>query len=199
MPRLLCVISSFRRLPILGLCFLMIAPGTLAAELDIMVSEQDRRAKAVPVCAQLAEAPSPAASSAASPLSSDTQYQKALCLKFGLGLAQQPAAAVSLLREASLQGHREAQLALADTLQQGNGAEEREALHWYERAATAGDSRAMSRASRLSQRLKEKGVAVDAVPNSGFLNPEDQENMPAGYHCHRYGLGRQYCHGGVFH
>lgn len=167
----------------------------MAAELDIMVSEQDRRSKAVPVCAQLVDDPNPASS----PASSNEQYQKALCLKFGLGLAQQPAAAVSLLREAALQGHREAQLALADTLQQGSGAEEREALHWYERAATAGDSRAMSRAARLSQRLKEKGVAVDMAPKPSFSNPEDQENMPPGYHCHRYGLGRQYCHGGVFH
>ena len=183
----------------MGLCFLMIAPGTMAAELDIMVSEQDRRSKAEPVCAQLAEAPSPVASPASTPASSDAQYQKALCLKFGLGLAQQPAAAVTLLREAALQGHQEAQLALADTLQLGNGAEEREALHWYERAATAGDSRAMSRAARLSQRLKEKGVAVDMAPKSSFSNPEDQENMPPGYHCHRYGLGRPYCHGGVFH
>ena len=199
MPLLLCAISSFRRLPILGLCILIIAPGTIAAELDIMVSEQDRRAKAVPVCAQLADAPTHAPTPASSPVSSDAQYQKALCLKFGLGLAQQTTAAVSLLREAALQGHGEAQLALADTLQQGNGAEEREALHWYERAASAGDSRAMSRAARLSQRLKEKGVAVDMAPNSGFSNPEDQENMPPGYHCHRYGLGRQYCHGGVFH
>lgn len=197
---LLRAVVPLYKVSLWGLCFMVLAPSANAADLDIALNEQDRRSKAVPVCAQLAEAPSPTASSAASPASNNAQYQKAMCLKFGLGLAQQTAAAVSLLREVALQGHTEAQLALADTLQQGNGAEEREALHWYERAASAGDSRAMSRAARLSQRLKEKGVAVDVVPNSSFFSdPEDQENMPAGYHCHRYGLGRQYCHGGVFH
>jgi TPR repeat protein len=197
--RLLRVVVRLYKVSLWGLCFMVLAPSANAADLDIALNEQDRRSKAVPVCALSADALSPAASSASGPASSDAQYQKAMCLKFGLGLAQQTAAAVSLLREAALQDHREAQLALADTLQQGNGAEEREALHWYERAATAGDSRAMSRAARLSQRLKDKGVAVDAVPNSSFSNPEDLGNMPPGYHCHRYGMGRQYCHGGVFH
>lgn len=193
---LLRAVVPLYKVSLWGLCFMVLAPSANAADLDIALNEQDRRSKAVPVCAQLAEAPSPTASSAASPASNNAQYQKAMCLKFGLGVAQQTAAAVSLLREVALQGHTEAQLALADTLQQGNGAEEREALHWYERAATAGDSRAMSRAARLSQRLKEKGAAVDVAPNPGYFNSEDIGNMPRGYHCHRYGAGRQYCHGG---
>ncbi len=111
---LLRAVVRLYKVSLWGLCFTVLAPSANAADLDIVLNEQDRRSKAVPVCAQLAEAPSPtaspAASSAASPSSNNAQYQKAMCLKFGLGLAQQTAAAVSLLREVALQGHTEAQL-----------------------------------------------------------------------------------------
>ena len=167
-----------------------IATFANAAELDIAVSERDRKTYVAPLCARLVQL--------STALTNDEKYLRALCLKFGIDTAPQTATALVLLREAAVQGHAEAQLALADTLQLGNGAEQREALHWYERAGAAGDSRAMSRAARLSLRVKAPVAAVENAPDPYWPTPEDQDNLPKGYHCHRYPNGQQMCHGGMF-
>lgn len=167
-----------------------IATFANAAELDIAVSERDRRTNVAPLCARLVQL--------STVLTNDEKYHKALCLKFGIDTPPQTAAALVLLRDAAVQAHAEAQLALADTLQLGNGAEQREALHWYERGAAAGDNRAASRAARLSQRVKAPVSAVESAADPYGSTPEEQENLPKGYHCHRYPNGQQMCHGGMF-
>jgi hypothetical protein len=169
---------------------LSMASHASAADLDIVVSEQDRKSNVTPLCAGLVKL--------TTALSREEKYHKALCLKFGIDTPLQTAAAVDLLREAALQGSIEAQLALADTLQQGDASEQREALHWYERAGESGDSRAVSRAARLSLRLKIQADTVDTSPNPYSSDDEDRANLPKGYHCHRYGRGQQVCHGGMF-
>lgn len=182
--------STFRKL-VLALCLvLVIAPFAGAVELDIVFSEQERASQVTPLCVPLLKP--------AMVLNSDEKYHKALCLKFGITVAPDIAAAVDLLRELAVQGHGQAQLALADALQQGNGAEQREALHWYERSAATGDSRAVSRAARLAQRLKAQADAVESAPDPFAPGFEDPVNLPPGYHCHRYGRGQQVCHGGTF-
>ena len=184
--------SIFRfRKSTLALCaFLSIAFASKAAELDIVVNEQARRAHVTPLCARLVKL--------SNVVTRDDKYHKALCLKFGIGIAEQAANAVDLLRDAAVQGHGEAQLALADALAQGSGAEQREALHWYERGANAGDSRAASRAARLSPRLKAQADAVERAPEPEFPGSEDSTNLPKGYHCHFYGVGQRVCHGSMF-
>jgi TPR repeat protein len=114
---------------------LAFAPFATAVDLDIVLSEKERAAHVTPHCVRLFK------SSAG--LSADEKFNKALCLKFGIDAPPGEALAVGLLRELAVQGHGQAQLALADTLQQGSGAEHSEALRWYERSAAAGDSRAM--------------------------------------------------------
>lgn len=160
------------------------------AELDVLINEENRKSSVEPQCSRLVLP--------ATVLTQDEKYQMALCLKFGMAIAQQMTSALNLLRELALQGHVEAQLALADSLVQGNGAEQREALHWYERCAALGDSRAALRAARLSQRLKAQGDAVEPASSRAWPDFDEPAELPAGYHCHRYGRGQQFCHGGLF-
>lgn len=180
----------FRKLTIALCLVLVIAPSARAVEPDIVFSEQERASQVTPLCVGLFK-PTVV-------LSFEQKYHKALCLKFGISVPLHMAAAVDLLRELAVQGHGPAQLALADTLQQGNGVEQREALHWYERGSATGDSRAMSRATRLSQRLKAQANPVEPAQYPFAEGFDDPENLPPGYHCHRYGTGQQFCHGGRF-
>ena len=113
--------------------------------------------------------------------------------------------ALALLRQAAGNGWVEAQLALADTLQQSNDADQREAMRWYVTAAAAGDVRASGRLARLTQRrnaleaAKAEAKAEAAAAPQG-LDPlqsdgaEDLPFKPQGYHCHISGFGKKFCH-----
>lgn len=182
-------LTSTRPTLILKICALsMLASSAFAQDPDIEISERTRASEVRLHCKRLLLR--------SSKLTLDQQYHKALCLKFGISTEAQVDMAEKLLRDLAAQQHAPAQLALADTLQSGSIAEQREALHWYERGAAAGDSRAMARAARLSARLQSKAEVAETVQDSftdGFNDPADS---PPGYHCHRSFKGPPLCHGG---
>jgi TPR repeat protein len=90
----------------------------------------------------------------------DAQYNLGVCLRRGLGVAQDDAEAERLYRAAALQGHRSAQLALGSLIEQHatSEADLTEAARWYRLAADAGHPSAMA---SLAQ-LYEGGRGVDA-------------------------------------
>jgi TPR repeat protein len=117
----------------------------------------------------------------------------------GVAMAVEPDRAV--LRAAAAQGDIEAQIALADALQQGGTAEQTQALAWYARAADAGDSRARLRHLLLSRRLQASQPAppVNTAPDNGSIvldAADDLTDLPMGYHCHPFAFGKKICHSG---
>lgn len=185
------------------LAVLLVLAGAASAwglDADIALNDQARQQAVAPLCRARVAQPA-----------DDTPehtYQKGLCLLYGLQTPKQLPLAVALLRQAAGSGWLEAQLALADTLQQGNDAEQREAMRWYA-AAAAGDVRASGRLSRLTQRRNaleaakaaatlEANTESAAVPQG--LDPlqsdgaDDLPFKPQGYHCHISGFGKKFCH-----
>lgn len=182
----------------LGLCS---APAAWAVDPDILLNEQSRREEVAPLCQTLV-----VQSAQGSP---QHTYQKALCLLYGLQTAKQLPLALALLRQSAGQGWAEAQLALGDTLQLGNDADQREALRWYATAVEGGDVRAAGRLARLTQRrnaaeaAKQEAAKAQGKTAAPGLDPlqsdgaDDLPFKPQGYHCHFMGLGKEYCHGGM--
>jgi TPR repeat protein len=169
-----------------------------ALDADIQFHIQTRQAQVAPSCAALL--------ARTGTLPADAQYQRAVCLLYGLQTPVNSDEAIQLLRALALDGMTEAQLALADTLQQGDTAQQQEAVLWYGRAAATGDVRAASRQARLSARLQAAAEAARAAANPpAAADPDDPyadllNNAAAqqpGYHCHFYGLGKKVCHGGM--
>jgi TPR repeat protein len=108
---------------------------------------------------------------------------------------------IALLRAAAAQGDIEAQVALADALQQGNTAEQTQALAWYARAADAGDSRARLRHILMSRRLQanQPVPAANGASDNGSIvldAADDLTDLPIGYHCHPFAFGKKICHSG---
>ncbi len=183
-----------------GVVLFCTAP-TWALDPDIQINEQARRESVAPLCRALV-----VQSSEGSP---EHTYQKGLCLLYGLQTTKQLPLALALLRQAAGGGWAEAQLALADTLQQSNDADQREAMRWYASAAAAGDLRAAGRLARLTQRRnaleaaksdsKAEASAESAAAPQG-LDPRQSDGAddlpfkPQGYHCHISGFGKKYCH-----
>lgn len=168
---------------------------------DISINDQVRQQAVAPLCRALV-----VQSADGTP---EHTYQKGLCLLYGLQTSKQLPLALALLRQAASSGWVEAQLALADTLQQSNDADQREAMRWYASAAAAGDVRASSRLARLTQRRNaleaakaEAKLEVNAEPAAQLqgLDPlqsdgaDDLPFKPQGYHCHITGFGKKFCH-----
>ena len=174
-----------------------VAVPAWALDPDILINDQARRAAVAPLCRALV-----VQSSEGTP---EHTYHKGLCLLYGLQTPVQMPLALALLRQAAGSGWVEAQLALADTLQQSNDADQREAIRWYSTAATAGDVRASGRLARLTQRrnaieaAKAEARAESAEAPQG-LDPlqsdgaDDLPFKPQGYHCHISGFGKKFCH-----
>lgn len=166
---------------------LLAATGTAwGADPDLLLQTQARKDEIAPVCAGLLPK--------TQGLSLQQRYHKALCLLYGVQTEVRAEEAIDQLRAVATEGLLEAQLALADTLQQGTPLQQQEALQWYGRASAAGEIRATLRQARLLQRLQPPAAA-----NSN--TDEDPENAAAarqpGYHCHMYGFGKKVCHGGM--
>ena len=191
--------TSALRLSVYPLMWVFALSGTSSAwalDPDIQINNQARLESVTPVCRMLV-----VQSAEGTP---EHTYQKGLCLLYGLQTPKQLPLALALLRQAAGSGWVEAQLAVADTLQQSNDADQREAMRWYASAATAGDVRASGRLARLTQRRAAQEAAktdskVDPAAPSGAspLPSEDTENLPfkpQGYHCHVSGLGKKFCH-----
>lgn len=152
-----------------------------AVEPDVLLQIQARKNEATPLCAEVLPR--------SQGLNLQQRYYKALCLLYGLQTAPRTDDAMDLLRAVATEGHPEAQLALADTLQQGTPLQQQEALQWYGRASAGGDIRATLRLARLQQRLQ---------PPMPEPDPEDANAArQPGYHCHIYGFGKKVCHGGM--
>ena len=162
-----------------------------------MINDQARRAAVAPLCRALVVQPAEG--------TPEHTYQKGLCLLYGLHTPQQMPLALALLRQAAGGGWVEAQLALADTLQQSSDADQREAMRWYAAAATAGDVRASGRLARLTQRRKALEAAkaearlesATAVQGMDPLQPDGADDLPfkpQGFHCHISGFGKKFCH-----
>jgi TPR repeat protein len=174
-----------------GLALAGVAATTAwALDPDMAFQVRARKAEVTPLCTGLL--------AQKQPLSTQQTYQKALCLLYGINGPEQVERALDLLRQLA-PGLVEAQLALADALQQGGAAQQDEALQWYARAAAAGDVRATARHARLQQRVQAARAAYvpkpvgDADP---FSDPfANSDSLPPGYHCHFYGLGKKVCHG----
>lgn len=172
-----------------------------ALDPDILISDQTRQVAIAPLCVVLV-----AQTADGTP---QHTYQKGLCMLYGLKTPKQLPQALALLRQASGSGWVEAQLALADTLQQSDDADQREAMRWYASAAAAGDVRASGRLARLTQRrnaleaakaeAKLEARAESATAPQG-LDPlqsdgaDDLPYKPQGYHCHISGFGKKFCH-----
>lgn len=175
------------------LCCIVGAGPAWAVDTDILFHTQTRKAQAAPLCADLL--------ARADSLPSEAAYQKAVCLLYGLQTPPNADAAIALLRDLALNGMTEAQLALADTLQQGDATQQKEALHWYGRASAAGDVRATLRHTRLSQRLQAAADAANAAStpdaDDPYADPEANAARQPGYHCHFYGFGKKICHAGM--
>ena len=168
---------------------------------DISINDRVRQEAVAPLCRALV-----VQSADGTP---EHTYQKGLCLLYGLQTPKQLPLALALLRQASGGGWVEAQLALADALQQSNDADQREAMRWYASAVAAGDVRASGRLVRLTQRrnaleaakaeAKLEGNAESAAALQG-LDPlqsdgaDDLPFKPQGYHCHVSGFGKKFCH-----
>ena len=168
-----------------------------ALDPDILINDQARQAAVAPLCRALV-----VQSSEGTP---EHTYQKGLCLLYGLQTPKQLPLALAVLRQAAGSGSVEAQLVLADTLQQSNDADQREAMRWYASAAAAGDVRASGRLVRLTQRRNALEAAKeeakpDSTPASQGLDPlssdgaDDLPFKPQGYHCHISGFGKKFCH-----
>lgn len=168
-----------------------------ALDPDILINDQARREAVAPLCRALV-----VQSAEGTP---EHTYQKGLCLLYGLQTPPQTPLALALLRQAAGGGWMEAQLALADTLQQSHDADQREAMRWYASAAAAGDVRASGRLARLTQRRNaleaakaEAKAEVAGTPQG--LDPlqadggDDLPFKPQGYHCHISGFGKKFCH-----
>ena len=190
---------SLRPLACLSLFMLVgsYAAPAWAVDPDILMSEQARQETVAPLCRALV-----VQSSEGTPAHT---YQKGLCLLYGLQTPKQLPLALALLRQAAGSGWVEAQLALADTLQQGHDADQREALRWYATAAAAGDVRASGRLNRLTQRrnaleaAKTEAKLESAATPQGLdpLQPNGADDLPfrpQGYHCHASGFGKKFCH-----
>lgn len=169
-----------------------------ALDADIQFHIQSRQAQVAPLCAALL--------ARTNGMPPEAAYQKALCQLYGLQTPVNSDAATQTLRKLAEGGMTEAQLALADTLQQGDTAAQQDAVQWYARAAAAGDVRAASRQSRLAGRLQAAADAARAAASTPApSDPDDPyadvlNNAAAqqpGYHCHMYGLGKKVCHGGM--
>lgn len=160
-----------------------------ALDPDIAFHVQSRRLEVAPLCpALLADDARP---------SSPQLYAKALCWLYGVGGPAREEPALDLLRQLA-PANVEAQLALADALQQGSAVQQQEALQWYGRATAAGDVRASVRQARLQQRVQ-AATAQDAAPAGDDADPfadplTGGTARPPGYHCHVYGLGKKVCH-----
>jgi hypothetical protein len=164
-----------------------------AVDPDVMLHDRARQAGVAPMCAALL-------SRKTETLLAKAQYQKSLCLLYGVQTTKEVETAVDILRSLAIRSMAEAQLALADTLQQGTVLQKQEALDWYARVSIAGDVRATFRHARLKQRLQAlanagNAAASDASDPSGDWGV-DPATLP-GYHCHFYGLGEKVCHAGV--
>jgi TPR repeat protein len=164
-----------------------------ALDPDILINDQARQQAVAPLCRALV-----VQSSEGTP---EHTYQKGLCLLYGLQTPKQMPLALALLRQAAGSGWVEAQLALADTLQQSNDADQREAMRWYGTAAAAGDIRASGRLARLTQRRNAleaaKAESAPAPQGSDLSQPGSGEDLPfkpQGYHCHISGFGKKFCH-----
>ncbi len=167
-----------------------------AVDPDIAIHTQMRRASVLPLCqAVLAQS---------EPLSPEQTYQKALCWLYGIEGSQRREPALELLRGLAT-GMVEAQLALGDSLQDGDAAAQQEALRWYALAAASGDVRASVRLGRLQLRLEAAQMATNAaaaaqpthaapVADPLFDSMEGAQSQLPGYHCHFYGLNRKVCH-----
>jgi TPR repeat protein len=175
------------------LATLAVCQAARAVDPDILISIQERQAEVTPLCASLVRLEMA--------LDVYANYQRALCLLYGVQVSQQTDAAIDMLRRLANQGLLESQMALADTLQQGDTAQQKEAQQWYAQASNAGDVRATMRLTRLTQRLKAGAESSsptatdslsDTIPDGGKA-PWQQP----GYHCHIYGLGKKVCHGGM--
>lgn len=157
-----------------------------ALDPDILINDQARREAVAPLCRALV-----VQSAEGTP---EHTYQKGLCLLYGLQTPPQIQLALALLRQAAGGGWVEAQLALADTLQQSNDADQREAMRWYANAAAAGDVRASVRLTRLTQRRNALEAAKAEAKVESADSAEDLPFKPQGYHCHISGFGKKFCH-----
>lgn len=171
-----------------------------ALDADIQFHIQARKTQVAPQCASLL--------ARTGTLPAEDLYKKALCQLYGLQTPTNSDEAIQQLRTLAGDGMTEAQLALADTLQQGDAAQQQEAVQWYSRAAAAGDVRAGSRQSRLAGRLQAAADAANAAKAARTPSANDGNDPYAdlldnaaaqqpGYHCHMYGLGKKVCHGGM--
>jgi TPR repeat protein len=166
----------------------------VAADMDIMMHDAQRRSEISAQCSALVKSKNSATDL--------NDYKKGLCLLYGINSAVRVDQALSLLRVAAGNGVIDAQLALADTLQKGKQTEQTEALVWYRRAELAGDTRAAARYVRLVRRMDAAAVlaAANTIPDppaGTIVDPSSQE-MPAlyrqGYHCHVMSFGQKWCH-----
>lgn len=178
---------------VLGSAGLVLASTAWALDADIQFHIQARQAQVTPLCSGLL-----ARSDAMPP---EAKYHKALCLLYGLQAPANPTEANAQLRTLAQDGMTEAQLALGDTLQQGDTTQQQEALQWYAKAAAAGDVRAEARRTRLAGRIQaaEAIRAAESAPASDANDPYAEliNNAAAqqpGYHCHFYGLAKKVCH-----
>jgi TPR repeat protein len=112
--------------------------------------------------------------------------------------------ALSALRSAATAGDVDAQLALANLLDQGQAERDDEALRWYGQAARSGNR--IARRRYMDMLAKPPGKTN--VSAAGFMVhlPRDAmqgdlteapADLPPGYHCHFLGHGQMWCHGGV--
>jgi TPR repeat protein len=161
-----------------------------ALDPDVAFQVRARKAEVAPLCPGLL-----AMQARLSPLQT---YQKALCLLNGIPVPEQTSVALDMLRQIA-PVLAEAQLALADMLQDGTGVQQQEALQLYGRAAAGGDVRASARQARLLQRMEATKAAEVSTPirdADPFSDPfANSDALPPGYHCHFYGLGKKVCHG----
>jgi TPR repeat protein len=165
----------------------------LAVDMDIVMNDNQRRAAVAPHCAALKRKNTSSALD---------DYRKGLCLLYGLDRKEQPDKALFLLRKASDHGLTEAQLALADTLQNGTETDQRQALEWYARVKLAGDARAGARYDHLARRIDATATTaadkpIPDPPPGTIVNPTSQEMQSLyreGYHCHIMPFGQKWCH-----
>ena len=182
---------------VIGAAMLLGVTPVWAVDPDIAIHTQMRRASVLPLCqAVLAQS---------EPLSPEQTYQKALGWLYGIEGSQRREPALELLSGLAT-GMVEAQLALGDSLQDGDAAAQQEALRWYALAAASGDVRASVRRGRLQLRLQAAQMAVNAAAAAAQAAPPGQAADPLfdsmegaqsqlpGYHCHFYGLNRKVCH-----
>lgn len=178
------------------MCTLLLAAPCWAGALvfDIAISVRERQDAVAPVCA--------ARRRLAAPASAVQQYEKGICLLYGLNGGADPPAVVRLLRAAAQAHDTQAQMALADYLQTRSSEDQQEALQWYLRAQEGGDARAQGRHQHLQQQLQalrapDSLPAVTEPPEGTIVNPlpgEMDQLYRDGYHCHSMPLGQRWCH-----